>query len=156
MTGGIFTIHTTCTTSCIFSSLRDRWDSRANAYMTQRWLWVWRPWLIVRKRIVSAPKIECAVYSGQAVPARLTTHGHMQWITLKAYKQSATVDCGVSLSNAAQRIRQFAVIAHAQQLSSISYMGKLIPAHYIHAVATQGVSKRNPCWPGWQPVVAGR
>jgi len=61
--------------------------------------------------------------------------------------------------------------------SPISYMGKLIPAHStrtsretgfvvvatavysLHgagnrdycAVATQGVSKRNPCWPGWRP-----
>jgi len=51
----------------------------------------------------------------------------------------AIVACGVSLSNA----------AHASQSS---YDGLQVAGNRDYcAVATQGVSKRNPCWSGWRP-----
>jgi len=49
--------------------------------------------------------------------------------------QSTIVAFGVSLSNAAQRIRR--------------HTGHWKPRLLC------GVSKRNPCWHGWRPVVTG-
>ena len=49
------------------------------------------------------------------------------------------VACGVSLSNP----------AHASQSSYDGLQGA--GNRDYSAVATQGVSKRNPCWPGWRP-----
>jgi len=52
------------------------------------------------------------------------------------------VACGISLSNAAQHIGSYDGL---QGTGNRDYC----------AVATQGVSKRNPCWRGWWPVVTG-
>jgi len=54
----------------------------------------------------------------------------------------AIVACGASLNNAAQRIGSYDSL---QGAGNRDYC----------VVATQGVSKRNPCWRGWRPVVTG-
>jgi len=37
----------------------------------------------------------------------------------------------------------------------ITVIGEFLTVHAVNrdycGVATQGVSKRNPCWPGWRP-----
>jgi len=62
---------------------------------------------------------------------------------MQFYLVSTIVGCGVSLSNAAQRIGSYDGL---QGTGNRDYC----------AVATQGVFKRNPCWRGWRPVVTGR
>jgi len=67
----------------------------------------------------------------------------------------AIVACGVSLSNAAQRIHQPAVIAHAQQLQCdiVWPTGHWKPR--LLCGSHTGCLQLESVWRGWRPVVTG-